>query len=703
MDVYLLAPLFQTLFSIVLLIMVLKGHFRSSVHRLFALYILGTAFWGAFIFAMRASPDLEHAYFWDKLIIPPAGFSSVVLYHFAVRYTATKIKRLLLPFLYSVCFIFIPLAGTDLVFSGMQIKPYGYAPIFGPVIVLWMLFSYIVFIMALALFIRCYRTCYRAELRNRAAYIIVGMLCSLVGSFFDALPLLGLPLYPGLVIGNIVFLILTTVAIVRYNLLDIRVVLRKGIAYFLISAFIAVPFIAIHLVSHFYLEEIAAATLAYVVLGIIWVILLPQFWGVVQQMVDRWFYRDRYNYLKALESFSRETYSLTDSDKISSNTVNLFAGALQISNVSLLQPLSPKGDFINAFSSNVNIPTSDVLFKRQSLLVKWLERSNRMLPHDEIELIPQLQGISFKEKEVLRRLDAKLIVPLTTLTTRTPWLSGVLILGPKLSEEPYTVEDKQLIYTLSSQIAVKLENAQLYNTTQQEVAERQEAEIELRRSQEDLRNLSTHLQSVREEERSGLAREIHDELGQILTALKMDLSWVGKRIPEKQELLFKKIEGMLQLVNVTIQTVKRISTELRPGLLDDLGLTAAVEWQAGEFQHRTGIQCKVSLGPDHIFLDREQSTAVFRIFQEALTNVTRHANATIVKVNLREKDGNLVLKVKDNGRGIKEKQITNSRSFGIIGMRERALTQGGEVKIRGIPGKGTVVTVSAPLNKERQI
>jgi len=159
---------------------------------------------------------------------------------------------------------------------------------------------------------------------------------------------------------------------------------------------------------------------------------------------------------------------------------------------------------------------------------------------------------------------------------------------------------------------------------------------------------------------------------------------------------------MSRLIDTTIRTVKRISTELRPGVLDDLGLMAAIEWQAQEFQERTRIKCELTADGEDMNLDLDLATAVFRILQEALTNVARHANATRVEVSLMERDGQLVLQVRDNGKGITEKQIAHPKSFGLIGMRERVRSWNGTVKIDGISGKGTIVKVSIPLKRKEE-
>jgi len=232
---------------------------------------------------------------------------------------------------------------------------------------------------------------------------------------------------------------------------------------------------------------------------------------------------------------------------------------------------------------------------------------------------------------------------------------------------------------------------------QDKEAERLRAHEELRTSQMELRNLSLYLQTAREEERTRIAREIHDELGQALTALKMDVSWLKKRLGPEQDPLEAKTVTMAQVIDATMQTIQRLSGELRPGILDDIGLAAAIEWQAGEFEKRTGILCRLQVSPEEITLDRDRSTAVFRIFQEALTNVARHAEATEVTASLQAREGAVDLKVADNGKGITERELASPRSFGLLGIRERVLFLGGEVAIAGTPGQGTTVRVEIPL------
>ncbi|HWR90142.1 MAG TPA: ATP-binding protein, partial [Dissulfurispiraceae bacterium] len=234
----------------------------------------------------------------------------------------------------------------------------------------------------------------------------------------------------------------------------------------------------------------------------------------------------------------------------------------------------------------------------------------------------------------------------------------------------------------------------------QDITMRKEAEDALREREEQYRSLYAHLQTVREQERTVIAREVHDELGQSLTALKLDLSWLGTKLPPGEGGLIDKKNEILGLTDSIIQMVKRISTELRPGILDDLGLSAAIEWQVRQFQKRTGIEAKVSLHAGEPSADRDVSTALFRILQEALTNVARHAGASSVEVLLAVDKGMLVLSVIDNGRGIRPEEISASDSFGLMGMRERAHMLGGVFSVCGEPGKGTTLTVAVPVERE---
>lgn len=238
-----------------------------------------------------------------------------------------------------------------------------------------------------------------------------------------------------------------------------------------------------------------------------------------------------------------------------------------------------------------------------------------------------------------------------------------------------------------------------------DITARRRAEEALKESEFQLRALAARLQIIREEERTRIAREVHDVLGQLLTGLKMDLSWLERRLGRLtdvplRDMVTEKITASNRLADTMIETVQRIATELRPSILDNLGLPEAIQFETRQFQHRTQIECELGELPHGLKLDAEVATGVFRIFQEVLTNVARHARATWVRIRFQHQPGALRLEVRDNGRGITKAELRGVKSLGLLGMRERAMGLGGRLRIGGRGGKGTVVVLVVPLPGE---
>lgn len=231
-----------------------------------------------------------------------------------------------------------------------------------------------------------------------------------------------------------------------------------------------------------------------------------------------------------------------------------------------------------------------------------------------------------------------------------------------------------------------------------EINQKKKIEKELEQSREELRRLSEYIQNAREEERTHVAREVHDQLGQTLSALKIDISYLGQHLAENQQALQEKTCKMERQIDVAINAVRDICAELRPPILWDFGLPAAMEWYLDTFQKRTGIRYKMSFDPDIQTSLNNTDLVFFRILQEAMTNIMRHSKATDVTVELTKRPKSLTLIVKDNGIGITDKQLSDPRSFGIIGIRERVRFRGGQTLIKGIPNQGTTMTVTIPLN-----
>lgn len=235
-----------------------------------------------------------------------------------------------------------------------------------------------------------------------------------------------------------------------------------------------------------------------------------------------------------------------------------------------------------------------------------------------------------------------------------------------------------------------------------DMTQRKQVELQLSQSRDQLRALMTRLHSAREEEGTRIAREVHDELGQAMTSLKLDLSWVARRLslPETADSraqMLERIQGAMRQLDGTIQSVRAIATALRPSVLDELGLAAALDWQTRDFEKRTGIRCEWSMPSVPIPIGPDQATAIFRIYQEILTNVVRHAQASTIQIQLDISANWLVLEVSDNGLGIPVSALAHTNSLGLLGMRERATQWGGDLSIQGAAGKGTTVTVRLPV------
>ena len=300
--------------------------------------------------------------------------------------------------------------------------------------------------------------------------------------------------------------------------------------------------------------------------------------------------------------------------------------------------------------------------------------------------MPQFSGLRALELLQQSGLEVPLII-----------VSGMIgedtaVAAMKEGAADYLLKDR--LGRLGTAVAHALEQAQLRR-------ERTLVNEGLKRANERYRALAARIEAIREQERTKIAREIHDVLAQELTRLKIDLVWLARRLgkPVAESLrpqLMERIADATAQTDTAISTVQRIATELRPVVLDSLGLPAAVEWQTEDFARRTGLVYTVTAPRGEFELDRERATALFRILQESLTNIARHARAARVSVELTDDADNLVLAIQDDGVGIGRAQAADQTSIGLIGMRERAEAFGGTLTIAGTPGAGTVVTVRIP-------
>lgn len=301
------------------------------------------------------------------------------------------------------------------------------------------------------------------------------------------------------------------------------------------------------------------------------------------------------------------------------------------------------------------------------------------------------------KKEELLNLNLLLI-------TKPSFENELVSIINKLLQEGQIIFDVELITNNSKNISLEMNAAlidfsgkQTIIMTGRDTTGRQKVEEKLKMATEQLRNLAIRIQKIREEERTGIARELHDELGQMLTVLKIQITLLLKKLQVEKKELKEKTDLISEMIDNAVESVQRITSKLRPNILDEIGLVAAIEWQANEFAKNTGLTINYFHEKDELSMDYEKSTAVFRILQEALTNIARHANASRVKIELRQFKDNLILEITDNGKGITHSQIKDPHSLGILGMKERALIFGGNVIIKSSMESGTTVIVEIPI------
>jgi PAS domain S-box-containing protein len=333
-----------------------------------------------------------------------------------------------------------------------------------------------------------------------------------------------------------------------------------------------------------------------------------------------------------------------------------------------------------------SLPGVFLLREYQGKNLRWNKQFEEISGYSAPE-IPDLDVYSFYEEDEQVNVRQRVQNMLTT--------------GRSSAEVRIVKKNGDRLPFLLTAIVVKLEEKTCVMVMGFDISERKKAEEELNLANEQLRHLSAHLQNIREEERKSIALEIHDELGQQLTALKIDLAWMMKRCSGDQ--LLDRLSGMDSLIDHTIDTVRRISSELRPSILDDLGLAEALDWQSAEFEKRFLIPSRFLCRVPDVGIDAAIVTGLFRIYQESLTNVARHAEAGSVSGSLKLVEGDLVLEVADDGKGFDMQATGKKGGFGLLGMKERTAMMGGTCSVSSSPGAGTTITVSVPLKTNQSI
>lgn len=454
---YLLPPLVTLVISIILLVIVRLKSPHNFGNTIFCGLLFSVSLWSIFIFGMRSSQDMHDALIWDRAITPIVYLTYLLYYHFTLVHTNTPGQRRILLSAYIMLGVIIILSPTALLIEGMVIYEYGYAPVPGILASPFAVSGLLLLGGGVMTLLRRYRVSKSYEERNRLVYLATAALFPLIGALLDGFS----DLPPAAVWGYLIFCLLCTIAILRYHLLDIRIALRKSLVYLVMSVILAIPYVGILFLLYSLIKPAMEKWWVHIIVILLLAVILHPIYSWAQDLADRLFYRERYSSFRALEQFTQQAQSITDLEELGSSMINLIKGALRVTSIYLFLPSDEKQEYSVVSSSGIERPAPDMTFGFNSPLVTWLDSYGKIITSEQLDVVPKLQSLSLKDKNNIRLSGAELYIP---LKTRREQLSGILVLGSKLSQQPYTGEEIRLLLTLGSHLAITLENAHLYTS-----------------------------------------------------------------------------------------------------------------------------------------------------------------------------------------------------------------------------------------------
>lgn len=665
MSLYLTAPpLAAFVLFLVLAVLVLNRDHRTARYRLFALFLFSMGLWGLIIYGMRVSPTAADALIWRRALPAVGLVGGVAFLHFSVLHTRALPRPRLIPIAYLCVAVVAGLSFTDLLVSGMTTDRYGYLPIPGPLSNLVSGLSYVFLFLGLVNFIRAYRRSSLYTERNSYVYFFAGISCSMLGGAVDYASLTGLVPPLGL-IGNMLFGALTTVAILRYRLMDVHLVFRKGLSYVLLSSAVALPYVGIIILSNRLFGFGSVSLWSSLLLLLVLAIFLQPFWQTIQRIVDRLFFRERFSFLQKLEEFGQEAHDIRDLRQLASSLVDLMSQALQAPTIYLLLR-SESGSFRSVSATG----GSHVILGAESPLVKCLRTAGRLLYRRDLNIVPQLQSLPAKELGQLEEMGAALFVP---LRTKEDDLIGIFILGQNASRQPYSAGDEQLVLTVASRMAIELENARLY-------ALEQSMRRELER-QDEIKTEFLHT----------VAHELKTPLTAIASSSDLMTGEAALTTPEQRERLVHNINRSAWLMDRRVSELLDMAKIRMGGLQlhrqpEDIGrLIAEVASQLQTLfkNKRQSLQLQVPDALPPVSLDRDR-------IEQVLFNLMSNANkfsgtGTRIFVRASNADGETVVEVRDAAPA-----VTSADRVRLFD----AYYRGGSAERRRVPGLGLGLTIS---------
>jgi putative nucleotidyltransferase with HDIG domain len=472
LNLYLLIPLIEVLFCLTLLIILMISGRRHVARRPFSIFLVFMTLWGFFIFMMRASNDMTTALLWEKLVFGAILSASFFFYRFAIALTGARPNKYFMYPLYLSYFLALGLIPTGLVVSGMQMMWYGKAPIIGPFFLLYVLCAYMPIVRSAMLLIKQHQHTRVIDDRVRDQYIITGIAAMFIGATTDFLPALGVNMYPLGIIGNILFCLIATISMLKHNLLEMKVVLRKGATYSLASVLIfGVLGSLIYLLSFFFQNFMSPVALTITIVTVfIGASLFQPVLSRLQHTVDRWFFRERYNHIQTLKKFTQETKGDLDLEQLSSSLVEAVANGMQSLGVYLLLPSPASGNYTTYIYSGRK-SQGKFYFSGGSPLVAAMKQQDSIIDYNDMDVIPSLVSLTSRDRQILENNGIELLVPLKS----DGHLAAMLFLSNKITHEPYSNEERRLLQMVSADVAINIDNANLYENIKRNHSELQKA------------------------------------------------------------------------------------------------------------------------------------------------------------------------------------------------------------------------------------
>jgi two-component system, NtrC family, sensor kinase len=698
MDFNVILPFIQATFTAILLSLVLRHPRHNTETRWFSVFLSGMTLWGLTIGMMRVS-DLVASAVWEKAALVAIALTVVSFYYFAMTHIHTYSR--LFNALPAIFFIFtVIVSPTSLLVEGMGVDRFGRAPDWNILLYPWFVILYTIMLAAIFRLNQARIAATSYEAKNRYLYLIIGTGICFLGGISDVLPALGINIYPSSIITNMAFALLTAIAILRYQLLDIRVVIRKSAAYILTSMVVAVPYVGAIAWFSLLFQKTLPIWLN-ILLVLVLALGLQIVWQRVQTTVDRWFYRERYDFLRELEKFSQEAHDISNLNELGSSLINLISRAFQVANVHLFL-VNEAGNFRTI--SSIGTETRQITLQRRSQLVQWLNKNKSILERQQLDVQPQLQGITSQERGDIIAIDARLFIPLITNTRE---LIGLLILGPKKSEQLYSKDELGRMLTITSRVAIELESARLYA---QETAMRQELQKLDKQKTEFLHHVAHELKTP-------LTAIISSS--ELMTAEEIPLIPLEQRerllsnINRSAWLMDKKVGELLNLARIQIG---RVELKLEPLSLNEIVEDITSQLSSLFKNKEQSVETNIPIALPRVKADREK---IEEIVLNLLSNANKFSPAGgHILILASEKDEMVLVEVKDSSpiisnadkerifesyyRGGTEDDQARVSGLGLGLAISKSLVemQGGEIGVTSEEGRGNTFYFTVPLWKD---